>query len=137
MKTRFDRWLIKTFVYKTSIYSMQLPKKLPRRCRVKKLEPKPGGRFKFILTMPSTRGSEKLMDLLREEGLTFKSNIHESKGLLAKMINPKKKSFTWRVFWCLVIFSSIYFFYTEGKKIIESEEFQTLWHSYFPAGSPF
>lgn len=134
MKTKFDRWLIQTFIYKTHVYSLQLPKSLPADCHVEELEKKPGKRFNYKLTMPSTRKADKLILLMKEEGLTFKTDVIERAPWYGSLINPRKKSFTWRIFWLIMIGNSIFFALIKAVPFFQSEQFQSLLNSYL--GSP-
>ncbi len=124
MKTKFDRWLIRKFIYKTHVYTLRLPDKLPRVCHKQELEKVPGRRFNYKLTMPSAKGTDKLINLMHHQGLTFKTDVIEKNSWYSKIINPHKKSFTWRVFWLLIIFASVIITLTKLVPYLNSPEFQ-------------
>ncbi len=130
MKTKFDRWLIQTYIYKTYFYTLQIPDQLPNYCSVEKLEDLPGKRFKYKLTATSTKESDELIVLMKDQGLTFKTDVIERNPWYGHIINPKKKSFTWRMFWFMVILVSVLLVIIKLVPIIQSEEFQNLKRSY-------
>ena len=126
MKTKFDRWLIRTFIYQTNVYTLRLPENLPKICRKQELEKAPGRKFNYKLTMPSAKTTDQLIALMSNQGLTFKTDVIERNPWYGKIINPRKKSFSWRLFWFAVILANVIFILTKLIPFLSSPEFQSI-----------
>lgn len=101
MLTPVDHWLRERFIYKTHIYTMRLPEKLPRGIRVCELPASPTRRYRYRLISTTNQKTDKLVKILNEGGLMFSTQVVERKGPLKEIIAPKGKSVLLSVFWLL------------------------------------
>lgn len=101
MLTVFDHWLRERFIYKTHIYTMRLPEKLPRGIKVRELPASPSRRYRYRAVSSSNKKTDQLVRALNEGGMMFSTQIVESKGPLKGIIAPKGQSVLLSVFWLL------------------------------------
>ncbi|SHK33009.1 hypothetical protein SAMN02745181_3627 [Rubritalea squalenifaciens DSM 18772] len=99
MQTKLDRWLIETFVYEYNILVIQPPQKKGWGMKVSEIPYSPSTPFKYKIWVKSKKKADTIIEDYRKEGLTFKTNIVEGKHWYNWLINNKRKSFTFRVFW--------------------------------------
>lgn len=109
MQTKLDRWLIETFVYEYNILVIQPPKKKGLGVKVTEIPYSPSTPYKYKIWCKSKKKADRLIDEYREAGQTFKTDIIEKKHWYNPLINNKKKSFTFRMFWWMVTISAIGF----------------------------
>lgn len=127
-QTKLDRWLIETFVYNYHILTMRLPDKLPFGVKKVELPFVASSGFKYRLEISNSKTADKVLATLREEGLSFKTQVHERKHWYNWLINNKKKSFTFRIFWwvnisALMIFGSLSFYrFSKTDKFADFKE---------------
>lgn len=107
-QTKFDRWLKETFVYEHHIKVVHLPEKIPSGVKIEEIT---SLQYHYLLTVKSKAKADKLIEYLRDTGSIFSTRIHERKHWYNPLINSGKHSFTYRVFWWIVIvFAGIYTF---------------------------
>ncbi|GAA5497175.1 hypothetical protein Rhal01_03365 [Rubritalea halochordaticola] len=108
MQTKFDRWLVETFVYEYNILVIQAPKKKGWGVKVSEIPYSPTTPFKYKIWVKSKKKADQIIEDYRSGGLTFKTNIVERKHWYNWLINNKRKSFTFRIFWFTVTLCLLY-----------------------------
>ena len=107
-QTKLDRWLIKNFVYEHHILVMQLPSKLPFGVKKRKLPANNRNGYTHRLEIKNPKKANRVIESRREKGLSFKTQVVEKRHWYNWLINNKRKSFTFRVFWwttsCILLF---------------------------------
>jgi hypothetical protein len=107
--TRFDRWLLESFVQETHIYTLSPPEHLPRGIKDVPLADTPGRRFQHHYVARSESAANRLITTLRQNGQMFSTQVVDRQSWYTPFIAPKGKSVTWRVVW--IILTCIGLFY--------------------------
>ncbi|MFT4176437.1 MAG: hypothetical protein QM627_07240 [Luteolibacter sp.] len=93
--TRFDRWLREKFVYRTHIYTMRPPERLPRGVKRLRFPATESGRYQCLYLAKNPRAERAFITELNAGGQLFTTRIVESKSMLARIVAPEGKSLTW------------------------------------------
>jgi len=101
-QTKFDRWLIEHFVYEHHIKVVSLPERLPRNVKVKELNSQ---QYHHLLIAKNQKTAEKLIKQLKHNGAIFSTRVTDGNHWYNSLINNKRKSFTFRVFWWIISLS--------------------------------
>lgn len=116
MLTSVDHWLREKFILQTHVYTLRLPKELPRGIKVRELAVSPSSHYKYRLITNSNATTDKLIEKLGEGGLMFKTQVVEKKTFLKPLICPKGGSVLLTAFWMISLigltFGSIKMFKT-------------------------
>ena len=122
-QTKFDRWLIETFVYEHHIKVVRIPNKLPSGTKVSEIKAK---QYHYQLVAKNGKKANILIDYLNDTGAVFSTKIIEGSHWYNPIIYNKSKSFTFRLFWWIVTLIGVYYLYIQGLKFIESDFFADL-----------
>lgn len=122
--TRFDRWLREKYAYETHIQTLRLPDRVPRRIKVIDLPDAAGKRYKHLMIARHSGDADALIDILRENSQMYETKIVDRKGLFVRLVAPKEKSVTWRIFSFFVIGTCVYFSLMYVKSLVENPEFR-------------
>ncbi|RYD38013.1 MAG: hypothetical protein EOP87_02385 [Verrucomicrobiaceae bacterium] len=107
--TRFDRWLLESFVQETHIYTLSLPASVPSGIVELPMPDMPGRRFQHHFVARSESAADRLITTLREGGQMFSTQVVDRRTWYTPLIAPKGKSVTWRVVW--IILTGVGLFY--------------------------
>lgn len=88
---------------------MQPPQCLPKR--FKSTNAPSGSKYPFVLKIRNKHQADKCIALLTENGSIFSTKIHERKGAFNWLIHNKDKSFSFRIFWWIVVLVTTYYAY--------------------------
>ncbi|MGJ8671647.1 hypothetical protein [Rubritalea sp.] len=119
-QTKLDRWLKENLIYEHHIKVVSLPEKLPRGVKVSEL---PSKNYHYLLIAKKTQVAERLIAQLTHTGSAFSTRIAEGSHWYNPLINNKKKSFTFRIFWWVVVLIIAYILYIQISIFLESEFF--------------
>lgn len=122
-QTKFDRWLKETFIYEHRIKTISLPENLPKNIKVIETTT---GQYHYQLSITSSRKADKIIHQLKESGSTFTTEIHERKCLLGPLINNKKHSFSYRIFWWLIYIIIAIVIVTQLHKLTATDLYKEL-----------
>ncbi|MFC4995463.1 hypothetical protein [Rubritalea tangerina] len=117
-QTKFDRWLKENFVYEHHIRVVHLPTKLPSGVKVSELQ---SNQYHYLLTVKNKTKAEKLIEQLKAEGNAFKTKIAEGSHWYNPLINNKHKSFSFRIFWWVVIASLTIYLFVRIRAFLQSD----------------
>jgi len=111
--TRFDRWLLESFVQETHVYTLSEPVSVPRGIREIPMPDTPGRRYQHHYVASSEGAANRLIATLREHGQMFSTQVVDRQRWYTPFIAPKGKSVTWRLVWifltCLGLFYATVF----------------------------
>ncbi len=95
MSTALDRWLIRRFTVETHIFTLSDPGPLP--CKVKRIElgNRPGTQYRYQFVTKDERKADEIISFLRENQHSFNTQLKKRTNLLAKVVNPAGRSFTY------------------------------------------
>lgn len=99
-QTKFDRWLVEHLVYEHHIKVVRLPEKLPRGVKVKDIRSQ---QYNHVLVVKKQKTAERLIEQLTDNGAVFSTRVADGSHWYNVLINNKKKSFSFRVFWWIVM----------------------------------
>ena len=122
-QTKFDRWLIETFVYEHHIKVVRIPEKLPSGTKVEEIRAK---QYHYQLIAKNSKRAEALIEQLNDAGAVYTTRIVEGSHWYNPIIFHKSKSFTFRVFWWIVTLICVYYIYTLGLKFTRSDLYADL-----------
>ena len=122
--TRFDRWLREKYAYEVHILTLRLPDRVPRRIKVIDLPEAAGKRYKHLLIARRSQDADALIAILRENSQMYETKIIDRKGLFVRIVAPKERSVTWRIFSFFVISTCAYFVLMYIKSLVENPEFR-------------
>jgi hypothetical protein len=100
--TRFDQWLRRRFVHETHIYTLSDPGEVPRGVCRKPLPENPGRRFNHWFVVRNEKTAEQFITMLKSNNQMYNTRVYDRKGLLASVVAPAGKSFTWKCVWMVV-----------------------------------
>lgn len=123
LKTKFDRWLIECFIYEHHIKVVHLPEKLPSGIKVSQITTK---QYHYLLKVKSGKKADVLIEYLTSIGAAYSTQIVEARHWYNPLINHKNKSFSFRVFWWLVLLSSALFLYKYLLLFLKSDFYSEL-----------
>ncbi|MFC5049942.1 hypothetical protein ACFPK9_04885 [Rubritalea spongiae] len=119
-QTKLDRWLRENLVYEHHIKVVSLPEKLPRGVKVSEIT---SPNYQYLLIAKKKQVAERLIAQLTHAGSVFSTKIAEGSHWYNPLINNKKKSFTFRIFWWAVALVIAYILYIQISIFLESEFF--------------
>lgn len=122
-QTKLDRWLIEKFVYEHHILVTTLPSKLPFGVKKEELPAATRSGYKFRLEISNPNTAEKVLENLRDEGRAFKTQIIEKSHWYNWLLNNKRKSFTFRIFWWAVFAFFLFFGISKLSRFSKTEQF--------------
>jgi hypothetical protein len=99
-QTKLDRWLRENLVYEHHIKVVSLPERLPRGVKVSEITSQ---NYHYLLVAKKKSVAEKLIAQLTHAGSVFSTKIAEGSHWYNPLINNKKKSFSFRIFWWVVV----------------------------------
>ncbi|MFM2243612.1 MAG: hypothetical protein RLZ97_2468 [Verrucomicrobiota bacterium] len=103
--TRFDRWLRRTFVHETHVYSLRPPELIPPGVRHEELPDVPGRQYHHRFIARSDKAVDALIAQLKDNNQMFTTRIVDRRAWFVPLLAPKDKSVTW---WCAwVVISAI------------------------------
>jgi len=117
-KTKFDRWLIENFVYEHHIRVVHLPEVLPTGVTVTELKTP---NYHYLLTVKNKSRAEKLIQQLTDQGNMFSTKIAEGSHWYNTFIFNKKKSFSFSVFWWIVVLVVIYVLFIQIRQFMQTD----------------
>ena len=103
---------------------MRLPDRVPRRIKVIDLPEAAGKRYKHLLIARRSQDADALIAILRENSQMYETKIIDRKGLFVRIVAPKERSVTWRIFSFFVISTCAYFVLMYIKSLVENPEFR-------------
>ncbi|MCU0796864.1 MAG: hypothetical protein MUF31_13125 [Akkermansiaceae bacterium] len=103
--TRFDRWLRRTFVHETHVYSLRPPEFLPPGVRHEELPDIPGRQYHHRFIARSDKAVDALLEQFKQHSQMFTTRVVDRRTWYVPLLAPKDKSVTW---WCAwVVISAI------------------------------
>jgi len=117
-KTKFDRWLIENFVYEHHIRVVHLPESLPSGVSVTELKTQ---NYHYLLTVKNKSRAEKLIQQLTDQGNMFSTKIAEGSHWYNPFIFNKKKSFSYSLFWWVVLMSIALFILIKIRQFMQTD----------------
>lgn len=127
-QTKFDRWLIEKFVYEHHIFTMQPPQCLPKR--FKSIKAPAGSKYPFLLKIRNKKHAEICLAKLTEAGTVYYTKIHERNGPLNWLIYNKKKSFSYRVFWWVVVIVGVGYLALKINNFMQTDTWEDIKESF-------
>jgi len=106
--TRFDRWLLRCFVYETHIHTLSDPGPLPRGIRRINEQETPGQRYNHHFVTRSEKTAERFTSKLKAANQMFTTRIVNRRAWYTGLIATKGKSFSWKCAWLVVAGGSVY-----------------------------
>jgi len=107
-QTRLDRWLRRHFSMETHIFTYVLPPNIPRRAKIHNIEATARSRYRHKIVVRNPKDIDNLLATIKQENQTFTTQVIARTGFLARLFNhPAGKSFTYRVFWTVILFVSV------------------------------
>jgi hypothetical protein len=119
-QTKLDRWLRENLVYEHHIKVVSLPERLPRGVKVSEITSQ---NYHYLLVAKKKAVAEKLIAQLTHAGSVFSTKIAEGSHWYNPLINNKKKSFTFRTFWWVVVLILAYVAFVQISIFVQSEFF--------------
>jgi hypothetical protein len=123
--TRFDRWLREKVAYETHIQTLRLPESIPSSIKIKIMDipEAPGRRYKHLIIARRAKDADKIINILRDNGQMYATQIIDRKGLIVRLLAPKEKSLTWWLFSTTVICIFVLAALIYIKSLIDDPEF--------------
>jgi len=122
--TRFDRWLLESFIQETHIFTLSTPEKVPRGIREIPMRDTPGRRFQHHYVSRSERRTNQFIASLRENGQMFSTQVSDRSTWYAPLIAPKGKSVTWRMVWIVITCVGVFYATMYFRSLWSSPQFQ-------------
>lgn len=119
-QTKLDRWLKENLVYEHHIKVVSLPERLPRGVKVSEIASQ---NYHYLLIAKKRQVAEKLIAQLTHTGSVFSTKIAEGTHWYNPIINNKKKSFSFSLFWWVVILIISYILFVQISIFLQSELF--------------
>lgn len=119
-QTKFDRWLIETFIYEHHIRVVRLPEKIPSGVTVSEIRAQ---QYHFLLVAKNSKKADHLIEYLTDTGSVFSTKIVEGQHWYNRIIFNKSKSFTFKLIWLAVLFIVLYYGYLKFSVFSESDLF--------------
>lgn len=116
--TKFDRWLLERFVYETHIKVTTLPERLPKGI---KTQPISDRQYSYLLIVRKNKIADKLIAHLNNQGKLYSTSIAEGSHWYNPLINNNKNSFTYRLFWWIIIVGLIMIGLKYISKFLQSQ----------------
>ena len=123
-KTKFDRWLIENFVYEHHIRVVHLPEVLPAGVTVTELKTQ---NYHYLITVKNKSRAEKLIQQLTDQGNMFSTKIAEGSHWYNPFIFNKKKSFSFSVFWWIVVMAIGLYLFIQIRQFMKTDLFYELY----------
>ena len=99
-QTRLDNWLRRRFSLETHVFTFTMPASLPRRARIRKVDPGRGGHYQFEAIIRRQRDVDALLASLKKERQNYSTKVVTRRGFLARTFDPPGgQSFTYRLIW--------------------------------------
>lgn len=107
--TKLDHWLQQKFVHQTHIFCLRLPeRKLPSGIKIEALNVKKLGDHKYKLVVKSNKRAQKVLGLLKNEGVMYMTQVVDRKGFIGALVVPDRgRSFTYQLLGRALILSSL------------------------------
>lgn len=103
-QTRLDNWLRRRFSLETHFFTFTIPASLPKRAKVRKVDPGRGGSYQFETIVRRQKDIEALLASLKQGQQAYSTKVINRKGFLAKICDPPGgQSFTFRLIWFLIM----------------------------------
>ncbi|WAC21562.1 hypothetical protein OVA24_09215 [Luteolibacter sp. SL250] len=121
--TRFDRWLLESFIQETHIYTLSPPASVPRGIRELPMPDTPGRRYQHHFVARSEGAANRLITTLRENGQMFSTQVVDRQCWYTPFIAPKGKSVTWRLVWILLTCVGLFYATMFLRYLLTNPEF--------------
>lgn len=105
--TRIDRWLLESFAQETHVYTLRPATNVPHGVREVALPDMPGRRFQHHYIASDPKAADHLIAGLRNDGMTFSTQVTDREAWYVPLIAPKGKSITWRIVWSIIMVISL------------------------------
>lgn len=122
--TRFDRWLLESFIQETHIYTLSPPPSLPRGIREIPMPENPSRRYQHHFASRKGKATNKLIAMLRQSGQMFSTQVVERPVWYAPFIAPKGRSVTWRLVWGVLTCIGVFWVTIYLKGLWDNPEFR-------------
>lgn len=122
--TRFDRWLREKYVYQIHIHTLRPIEAVPHGIQVVELPEVPGKRYKHLYVASSNRSADELIDLLKENGQMYTTQVVDREAWFVPFIAPKEKSVTWWLVSVVIFSTAVFFVLLYIKGLVEDPAFR-------------
>lgn len=107
-QTRLDNWLRRRFSLETHVFTFRMPAALPRRAKVRKVDPGRGGHYHFQTIVRRQRDVDVLLASLKEARQSYSTKVVNRRGFLSRICDPPGgQSFTFRLIWLVIMITII------------------------------